>query len=128
MADKKKFLRLESLVAYLQSESDGDEIFIRYNDEKIAPENAKFIKMPKEPVRLDIEIELDASQQWVELELWDYDRFTPNDNLGKFRLLVDQVGENFTAELVRDKTSDGRYVLNWAVVERMNNKTTRPQG
>lgn len=126
MAQKMKFLRLESLVAYLQTESDGDEIFIKYKDEKIAPPDAKFIKMTKDPVPLNVEIELDEDQKWVELELWDYDRFTPNDNLGKFKLLVDEAAEGFTAELVRDKESEGRYVLNWSVVVRTNSKKTNP--
>lgn len=125
MALKNKFLRLESLVAYLQTETDGDEIFLKYNGEKIAPADAKFLKMSRDPVPLNIEIELADDQKWVELELWDYDRFTPNDNLGKFRLLVDEVAENFTAELVRDQQSEGRYVLNWSVVERANKKTAK---
>ena len=127
MAAKKKYLRLETLVAYLQSETDGDEIFIKYNDEKIAPKDTKFIKMGKEPAPLNIEIELGPSQKWIELELWDYDRFTPNDNLGKFKLMVDEVSENFTAELVRDKSSGGKYVLNWSVIERSNKKADRPK-
>lgn len=125
MAPKNKFLRLDSLVAYLQTESDGDEIFLKYNDEKIAPADAKFMKMSRDPVPLNIEIELADDQKWVELELWDYDRFTPNDNLGKFRLLVDEVAENFTAELVRGQEAEGRYVLNWSVIERMNNRSAK---
>ena len=118
MIPKKKLVRLESLVAYLQTERDGDEIFIKYNGEKIAPADAKFFRMTKEPMPLNITIPLDTAEQWVELELWDYDRFSANDSLGKFRLLVDQAGEGFTAELVREKASEGKYVLNWSVVEK----------
>lgn len=120
MTFKKRFLRLQSLVAFRQSEKDGDEIFIKYNDEKIAPKDAKFIRMTKEPVPLDVEIELRADQKWVELELWDYDRFSPNDNLGTFKLLVDEAAEDFTAELRSGEDSEGKYVLNWSVVERLN--------
>ncbi len=120
MSHKTKYLRLDSLVAYLQSEADGDEIFIKYKDQKVVPRETKFIKMTSEPAVLDVEIELQETDNWVELELWDYDRFTPNDKLGKFRLLVDQVAENFTAELVRNKESGGKYVLNWSVTERAN--------
>lgn len=116
---KKRYLRLESLVAFLQTEKDGDEIFIKYKGEKIAPADAKFIRMGKESARLNVEIELDEGQKWVELELWDYDRFTPNDHLGTFRLLADERGENFTAELLRGKESEGKYVLNWSLVERL---------
>jgi hypothetical protein len=122
MSKKRRFLRLESLVAYLQTETDGDEIFIKFKDEKIAPADGKFIKMTKDPVLLHTEIELDQNEKWIELELWDYDLFTPNDSLGTFKLLVDQPAENFTAELVRNKDSSARYVLNWSLIERMNTK------
>ena len=123
MAEKKRFLRLESIVAYRQSEKDGDEIFIRYKDEKVAPANSKFVKMTRDPVALGVEIEIDITEKWLELELWEYDHFSPNDSLGKFKLLVDQVSETFTAEMVPNKDSDARYVLNWSVTERMNKKT-----
>jgi len=118
MTVKKKYLRLESLEAFLQSEKDGDEIFIRYKNKKIAPPDTKYITMRNGSVPLGVDIELDDNQQWVELELWDYDRFTPNDSLGKFNLLVDEVGGNFTAELKRGKSSGGKYVLHWSVVKR----------
>ena len=121
MAQKQKFLRLDSLVAFLQTEKDGDEIFIKYNGQKIVPSEAKFIRMTTdEPVPLQVELPLDQTQQWVELELWDYDRFSANDHLGNFRLLVDEVAENFTAELRREAESEGKYVLNWSVIERLN--------
>ncbi|HET9487441.1 MAG TPA: hypothetical protein VFO54_08405 [Chryseosolibacter sp.] len=128
MAEKKRFLRLESLVSYLQTEEDGDEIFIKYKDEKIAPADGKFVKMTKDPVPLNVEIEIDRSEKWVELELWDYDHFSPNDSLGKFKLLVDNPSETFSAELVREKDSDARYILNWSIIDRMNarRKTSRP--
>ncbi len=123
MTAKRKFLRLESLVAFLQTERDGDEIFIKYRGEKIAPRDTKFVRMTtNEPTPLNVEIELDKDDKWVELELWDYDRFSPNDNLGKFKLLVDEVGEGFTAELRREKESEGKYILNWSVIVRLNHK------
>lgn len=122
MSNKKRFLRLESIVSYLQTERDGDEIFIKYKDKKVVPAEGKFVKMSKDPVRLDIEIELDKNEKWVELELWDYDHFSPNDSLGTFKLLVDQTSDSFTAELVRNKDSDARYVLNWTVIDRINPK------
>lgn len=130
MAEKKRFLRLESLVSYLQDESDGDEIFIRYQGEKVAPAKDKYVKVSRDPVPLGVEIEIEKDQKWVELELWDYDRFSANDSLGTFRLLVDQPSENFSAELVRDKESDARYVLNWSVIERVKpaGKKSRPSG
>ena len=118
MAGKTRFLRLESIIAYMQTETDGDEIFIKYKGEKIAPEQAKFIRMTNEPAPLEVEVPVDENDHWVELELWDYDNFSPNDRLGKFKLLVDEVSEGFTAELQPEKDAVARYVLNWSVVER----------
>ncbi len=120
MASKTRFLRLDSIIAYMQTEIDGDEIFIKYNGEKIAPRNGKFIKLSKEPAPLDIEIPVDDNDQWVELELWDYDHFSPNDSLGKFRLFVNEVADGFSAELAPEKDAVARYVLNWSVVVRKN--------
>ena len=121
MSEKKRFLRLDSIVAYLQTEVDGDEIFIKYNDQVVAPVESKYIKMTKEPAPLNVEVPLDETTKWVELELWDYDHFSPNDRLGKFRLFVEDAGEGFSAELAKDKAAEARYVLNWSVIERRNN-------
>lgn len=119
MNHKKRYLRLDSIVAYLQTEADGDEIFIKFKDEKVAPANAKFVRMKhQEPIALNAEIELTDSDHWVELELWDYDLLSPDDALGTFRFLVDEVGEDFSTELLRQNGSDARYVLNWSVEER----------
>lgn len=119
MNHKKRYLRLDSIVAHMQTEVDGDEIFIKYKDEKVAPLKGKFVRMiPHAPVPLNAEIELSQDNQWVELELWDYDLLSPNDALGTFRFLVDEVAENFSSELVRQDGSEARYVLNWSVVER----------
>lgn len=118
MADKIRFLRLDSIVAYMQTEMDGDEIFIKYKGEKVAPSDGKFVRMTSEPATLAVEIPLDPDESWVELELWDYDHLSPNDSLGKFRLLVDEVAEGFSAELAPAKDAPARYVLNWSVVER----------
>lgn len=119
MTDKKKFLLLESLISYVQSESDGDEIYINYKNEKIAPADGKYIKMSRGlPVPVNVEIEIDKADTWVELELWDYDLLSPNDSIGKFRLLVDEAGENFSTELKRSDDTDAQYVLNWSVIER----------
>ena len=118
MAEKTRFLRLDSIIAYMQTELDGDEIFIKHNGTKVAPRDEKFIKMSKDPVSLDVEIPV-GEDPWVELELWDYDHFSPNDSLGKFRLLADEVADGFTAELFTHKGSEtARYVLHWSVVER----------
>jgi hypothetical protein len=122
MTNKTRFLRLQSLVPYLQTEDDGDEVFIKYKNKKIAPADAKFYKVTTAPVQMNIEIELGKTDKWAELELWEYDHFSPNDSLGHFKLLVDQASNNFTAELIRKSDSSGKYALNWEIVERLNTK------
>jgi hypothetical protein len=119
MTDKKKFLRLESLISYVQSESDGDEIYIKHNDQKIAPAEGRYIKMSRGvPVALDVEVDIADTETWVEFELWDYDLLSMNDIIGKFRLLVDEEGEHFSTELKRSDDTEAQYVLNWSVIRR----------
>lgn len=122
MAVKQRILRIQSLVGYLQSESDGDEVFLRYKSKKIAPLKKKFYKMTREPLEINAEIKLDGSEKWVELELWEYDLLLPNACLGRFKLLVGQQSDTFLAELSREKDSQARYVLNWELLTRMEKK------
>ena len=126
MAVKTRILRIQSLVAYLQSESDGDEVFLRYKNKKIAPLKKKFYKMTREPLEINAEIKLDGSEKWVELELWEYDLLLPNTCLGEFKLLVGQQSDSFSAELVRETDSQARYVLNWELLLKMEKKTVAP--
>ena len=122
MAVKTRILRIQTLVAHLQSESDGDEVFLRFRSKKIAPLKKKFYKMTREPLEINTEIKLDGSEKWVELELWEYDTILPNACLGKFKLLVGPQSDSFSAELAREKDSQARYVLNWELLTRMEKK------
>lgn len=122
-ANKTRFLRLNSLVAYLQSERDGDEVFIKYKGDKVAPVDATYYPMPTGPLELNIEIPLDPSQEWAELELWDHDILTSDDYLGTFRLKVDEVADGFTAELSAKQEPETRYVLNWGLIEKRPDAT-----
>jgi hypothetical protein len=121
MTTKSRFLRLHSLVSYVPSEDDGDEIYIKYKGEKIAPTGSTYYKMPHGELALNIEIPLEQSQEWAELELWDHDVLSRNDQLGSFKLKVDEVDDGFSAELIQ-KEPRSRYVLNWGVVERSDAK------
>ncbi len=120
MATRKRFLRLQSLVSFLQSEKNGDEVFLKFNGKKIAPKKEKYYEMTNDPLPLNIEMEVPATGKWVELELWEYDPFLPNTRLGHFKLFVDdQHSDTFTAELSREKDSTAKYVLNWELVSKL---------
>ncbi|MEO5602709.1 MAG: hypothetical protein ABIR06_17445 [Cyclobacteriaceae bacterium] len=122
MPNKKRYLLLKSIIPYLQNEKDGDELFIQYKDKKIAPAKSKFYKVTGDSIEINIEIPLGKTEKWVALELWEFDRLSPNDLLGHFKLLIDQSSDNFTAELIRQKESAAKYVLNWELIERLNKK------
>ncbi len=117
MSTKIRFLVLNSLVSYVPSEDDGDEIYITYKGKKVAPTDSSYYKMPHGELALDVEIPLEQSQEWAELELWDHDVLSSNDQLGSFRLKVDEVDDGFSAELIQ-KEPRSRYVLNWGVIQK----------
>lgn len=118
MSTKSKFLVLHSLVSYMPSEDDGDEIYITYKGKKVAPTDSSYYRsLPNGELALRVEIPLEPSEEWAELELWDHDLLSRNDLLGSFRLKVDEVDDGFTAELIQ-KEPRSRYVLNWGVVQR----------
>jgi hypothetical protein len=122
MAVRTRFLRLQSLIAYLQSEKNGDEIFISFKGEKIAPASEKFYRITAIPVELDIELKLNKEDKWIDLELWEYNAFLPNVFLGNFKLLVDQHSDVFTAELIRENKTQAKYALTWELVSRLVEK------
>lgn len=119
MATRKRFLRLHSLVSFLQSEKNGDEVFLKFKGKKIAPKKEKYYEMTGDPLPINIELELTKADKWVELELWEYDPLLPNSCLGRFKLLVDQHSDTFTAELARERDSTAKYVLNWELLARL---------
>ncbi len=121
MAVNNRVLRLLSLVTYVQSEMDGDEVFIKYHGKKIAPAKKKYYKMTREPLELNVDIKL-GNDEWVELELWEYDVLLPNDFLGKFRLQAGQQRDTFSTELMRANESKAQYVLHWELLTNVKEK------
>jgi len=107
--------KLLKLHCYLSDESEADEVFLKYNQNKIWPQDAKYTQMSSEEqsINLDLpEVEIDTM---LELELWDHDTWTPNDKLGIFRMIVDAKGGPFVSDLVREKGSGAKYSLEWEV-------------
>jgi hypothetical protein len=99
----------------MSDESDADEVFLMLNKNKIWPTDSKYIGMAggEEVVNVDLlELEEGAS---LELELWDYDTWTPNDKLGSFKMVIDGRGGPFTSDLMKEKGSGAKYSLEWEV-------------
>ena len=99
----------------MSDESDADEVFLKHNKEKVWPTDSKYHEMSggEESINLDLsEVEEGTA---VEIQLWDYDTWTPNDKLGVFRMVVDGRGGPFTSDLIREKGSGAKYSLEWEV-------------
>ena len=106
---KCKLLRIR---CYISDESDGDEVFLKLDKKKIWPTDSKYVVLSGErPINIDLrEVE---ERTLIEVELWDYDTWTPNDKLGIFKMLVDEKGGPYTSDLVRDSGSGAKYSLEW---------------
>jgi hypothetical protein len=106
--------KLLKLHCYLSDES-ADEVFIKFNKKKIWPVDTKYIEMNSAEELLQVEMDAVEDGTTVEIELWDYDTWTPNDKLGVFRLVADGQGGPFTSDLIKEKGRGAKYSLEWEV-------------
>ena len=99
----------------MSDEADADEVFLKLNKNKVWPANTKYVGMSggEQTVNVDLpEVEEGTS---LEIELWDYDTWSPNDKLGVFKMMVDGRGGPFTSDLMREQGSGAKYSLEWEV-------------
>ena len=115
MQDLTKYnLHIISLMCYRQEESNGDEVFLKYNTKRIWPIDMKYSQVTEGTLDLSLDIAGIDKGQIVNVELWDYDLITANDNLGVFSMLVNERGGPFTTDLNTNK-NDAKYTLKWEV-------------
>ena len=114
MPDPETFTcHLLQLHCYLSDEPDGDEVFLKHKGKRIWP-NKKYKNVPVGATELDVTIEGIAPQEPVEIEIWDYDFLTPNDRLGKCRMIIDAQGGPFRTDLNPENVGDqAKYTLEW---------------
>ena len=118
-AQKPLILKLSRLHCYFVEENEYDDVYLKYQGEKIWPLDKK-----QQPIKMDTTTELDieitdiSGNKQVEIELWDWDFFTSDDKLGKFTLNVEsESGECSTdMELNAKETSKAKYTLDWQVI------------
>lgn len=106
-------LRLISIKCNVNDESDGDEIYLKYDSHKIWPHGLfKSIKMNEE---LEIDVTLDVpDDEYVTFELWDYDLLSRNDLLGSFTMRTNEKGGPFQTSLKMERLGDtASYLLTW---------------
>ena len=111
-------LILDQLVCYLPDESDGDEIFLKMNGEKIWPKNKAFEIIDNGTIELEMELKDLKKIDKVVVELWDYDLISRNDHLGNFEFVIDKPGGPFNTDLMVNlrEGNSARYNLKWHIV------------
>lgn len=106
--------RIIKLNCYL-SDEEADEVFLIHNKNRIWPTDKKYIEMKDTELKIGVDLAVERNTM-LELELWDYDTWTPNDLLGTFKLLADERGGPFTSDLITNSGVSAKYSLEWEVV------------
>lgn len=116
LSPNKYRLKLISLTCHLTDENDADEVFLIYNQNKLWPADKKFFSLKNGKIPIDISIDDLDKDSSLSFELWDYDRFSSNDNIGLFTMLVNERGGPFFTDLSKfNLTSKAKYTLEWEV-------------
>ena len=104
-------LKILRLHCYISDEDDSDEVFLKFNGEKIWPES-KYVEMKEGTEMVGFETKVEKGKS-VKFEIWDYDMFSPNDLLGEVNIVADKVGGPFTTDMIRKEAGNARYSLEW---------------
>lgn len=106
-------LKILNLKCYLSDESDGDEIYIISNNEKIWPVDSNFETVTAETTSLNLEYNIEKGDE-MRIELWDYDTFSANDHLGEIVIKAEAHG-HFVNEFSKKGKDKSRYALEWEI-------------
>jgi hypothetical protein len=111
-----KHVKLIKLTCHVPSEGDGDELYIKLNDEKIWPVDGKFHRLKgNETAPLDIRVDMPAPKNSpIQIELWDFDWVSASDLLGKFEFQAAGDG-HFSTDLTYSVNNIARYTLDWEI-------------
>jgi len=110
-------LKLKSITCSQPTETDKDEIFLKYRGDKIWPTNSKFLRIDTNET-LDINLNIENVTIWMEIELWEYDYLSKNDHLGDFVFKSSNYAGEYTSELKVSPEFDGKakYSLKWEII------------
>ena len=107
--------KLLKIHCYISDESDADEAFLKFSEDKIWPIDSKYVGISGGEHVLNIDLPKVKEGTSIEVELWDYDTWSPNDKLGIFKMVVDGRGGPFISDLLKEKGSKAKYSLEWEV-------------
>lgn len=106
-------LTLLSLRCYLPDESDGDEIYILMNGQKVWPVKEKYLTVLEEAISLNVSFEIEKGDAF-DFELWDHDFFSNNDLLGTLKVNASSHGK-FTADFLKTGSDSSKYAIEYEI-------------
>ena len=108
--------KLQCIVNY---EIDEDEVFLKYNGEKIWPESGLYKGIDtSETFEVNVTIENENPETPMVVELWDFDFLSANDFLGTFTMKIgsDTEGSFSTSMALKEEGSTASYILYWEIL------------
>jgi len=110
-------IRINTIHCYMHEETDGDEVFLKLNGKKIWPEGEKYFEMKEQTQAVNLVVHDLPVNQMAELEIWDYDFLSPNDLLGKIKMMIDKPGGPYTSDMqLTDEKQMARYAIVWEIL------------
>lgn len=109
-------IKLISVQCTTPDEIDKDEMYLKMNGEKIWPEGERYHRVDTGDIE-EVNLEMEVSEGWNEIEVWDFDFISKNDLLGAFKFKVDtEAGEYSTSMTLLEKNSTASYMLSWEIL------------
>ena len=106
-------LKLLNLKCYLSEESDGDEVYLKSNGQKIWPVDAKYSATKEESTSINLDLNIQKGDT-MDIELWDYDLLSANDHLGSLTIHAEAHG-HYTNDFIKRGKDQSKYGLEWEV-------------
>jgi hypothetical protein len=116
-SDRKLFIKILNLNCFVTDELGFDELYLVLHGEKIWPEDHLYKSVKKGRTSVNVEIRNLSPNTHLELELWDYDYLSPNDQLGIFPIFIDEPGGSYTTDMIpnSEKTDKAKYLIVWEI-------------